>query len=89
MAKGALGDAYMELKQVDKAVALYMEAADMKKNEFTSPMLLMKAAWAYEDLGNLDKALTCYKRVKEEYPRSAEARDIDKYISYTEGLIKK
>ncbi|MEI6455348.1 MAG: tetratricopeptide repeat protein [bacterium] len=89
MAKGALADAYMELKQVEKAATLYLEAADMKKNEFTSPLLLMKAAWANEELGNLDKALSYYKRIKEEYPKSTEARDIDKYISYTEGLLKK
>jgi tetratricopeptide (TPR) repeat protein len=89
MAKGALADAYMELKQVEKAASLYYEAADMRKNEFTAPLLLLKAAWAYEELGTLDKALNCYKRIKEEYPRSAEARDIDKYISYTEGLLKK
>jgi len=89
MAKGAMGDTYMELKQIDQAVSLYQEAADMKKNEFTTPLFLMKAAWAFEELGNFDKALACYKRIKEEYPRSSQGRDIDKYISFTEGLLKK
>ncbi|MEI7726795.1 MAG: tetratricopeptide repeat protein [Bacteroidota bacterium] len=49
----------------------------------------MKAAMAYEELGNFEKALGIYKKIKEEFPRSYEGRDIDKYISYTEGLIKK
>lgn len=89
MAAGAMGDAYMELKQSQKAVDQYLKAADMKKNEFTSPMFLMKAAWAYEELGNLDQALSVYKRIKEEFPRSYEGREIDKYIAYTEGLLKK
>ncbi len=89
MAKGAMGDAYMELKQVDKAVDLYMDAADMKKNDFTTPLFFMKAAMAYEELGKLDKSLEIYKRIKEEYPRSNEGREIDKYISYTESLLKK
>ncbi len=89
MAKGALGDAYMELKQAQKAADLYAEAADLRKNEFTSPLFMMKAAWAYEELANYDKALTFYKRIKEEFPRSNEGRDIDKYISYAEGKIKK
>jgi tetratricopeptide (TPR) repeat protein len=89
MAKGAMGDANMELKQVQKAADLYMEAADMKKNEFTSPLFLMKSAMANEELGNLEKALTIYKRIKEEFPRSYEGREIDKYISLTEGKIKK
>ncbi|HNW73627.1 MAG: tetratricopeptide repeat protein [Bacteroidales bacterium] len=89
MAKGAMGDAYMELKQVDKAVDLYMDAADMRKNDFTTPLFFMKAAMAYEELGKLDKSLEIYKRIKEEYPRSNEGREIDKYISYTESLLKK
>jgi tetratricopeptide (TPR) repeat protein len=89
MAAGAMGDAYMELKQTQKAVDQYLAAADLKKNDFTSPLFLMKAAWAYEELGNLDKALSMYKRIKEEFPRSQEGREIDKYISYTEGLLKK
>jgi tetratricopeptide (TPR) repeat protein len=89
MAKGAMGDANMELKQVQKAADLYVEAAEMKKNEFTSPLFLMKAGLAYEELGNFDKALALYKRIKNEFPRSYEGREIDKYISYAEGLIKK
>jgi len=89
MAKGAMGDAQMELKQVQKAADLYEEAAGMTKNEFTSPFFLMKAAMAYDELGNLEKALALYKRIKEEYPRSVEGREIDKYISFTQALIKK
>jgi tetratricopeptide (TPR) repeat protein len=89
MAKGAMGDANMELNQVEKAAGLYMEAAEMRKNEFTSPLFLMKAAMAYEELGKPEKALGVYKKIKELYPRSNEGREIDKYISYTEELIKK
>lgn len=88
MAKGAIGDAYMELKQTQKAADYYAEAADMRKNEFTSPMFMMKAAWAYEELSNYEKALNFYKRIKNEFPRSNEGREIDKYISLAEGKIK-
>jgi tetratricopeptide (TPR) repeat protein len=89
MAKGAMGDANMELKQVEKAVDLYMDAAEMRKNEFTTPLFLMKAAMASEELGNFEKALGIYKRIKDEFPRSYEGREIDKYIAYAEGLVKK
>jgi len=89
MAKGAMGDANMELKQVQKAADLYMDAAEMKKNEFTSPMFLMKAGMAYEELGNYEKALKVYKQLKEKYARSNEGREIDKYISFAEGQLKK
>jgi len=89
MAKGAMGDANMELKQVEKAAGLYMEAAAMKKNEFTAPLFLMKAGMAYEELGNYEKALIAYKQIKSDYPRSFEGREIDKYIAFAEGKMNK
>ena len=89
MAKGAMGDANMELKQVQKAADLYTEAAEMRKNDFTSPMFLMKAAMAYEELGNFQKAVGIYKQIKENYARSNEGREVDKFIAYDEGQIKK
>ncbi|MBK6967173.1 MAG: tetratricopeptide repeat protein [Bacteroidales bacterium] len=85
MAKGAIGDAYMELGKVDKAAEYYLEAADLNKNDFTTPVFLQKAAWAFEELGNKEKALQAYDRIRLEYPRSAEARDIDKYITRLKG----
>ena len=88
MATGAIGDAYMELKEPDKAVDYYLKAANQKKNELTTPMLLMKAGWVYEDQDKYDQALVQYKRIKNEYPRSEEGNEIDKYIGKMEGLIK-
>jgi len=81
MAIGAIGDAYMELNQVDKAADQYVKAADLRDNKFTTAMFLMKAAFAYEELKNWDKALEYYQKVKTKYPNSQEAQDIDKYIS--------
>jgi tetratricopeptide (TPR) repeat protein len=89
MAFMAIGDAYMELKQVDKAIDYYLKGADMKKNEFTTPVILLKAGWAYEEQGEFDKALNVYKRIKAEYPRSNEGREMPKYIAKMEGLLKK
>lgn len=89
MAKGALGDAYMELNQAEKAAGYYAEAAELRKNEFTTPLFLMKAAWANEELGNYEKALNFYTKIKEEYPRSNEGREIDKYIAFASGKVKK
>ena len=85
MAAGAIGDAYMELNKVDQAAESYLKAADLKKNDFTTPVFLQKAAWAYEILGNKEKALKAYDRIRLEFPRSAEARDVDKYIARLKG----
>ncbi|HLO90230.1 MAG: tetratricopeptide repeat protein [Chloroflexota bacterium] len=81
MAKGAIADAYMELGQKEDAAKQYVKAAETYINEFTTPVFLQKAAWAYEDAGKKDEALDIYNRIKTEYPRSAEARDVEKYIT--------
>jgi len=85
MAKGAIGDAYMELGKADKAAEYYLKAADLRVNDFTTPVFLQKAAWAYEDLGKKEDALKAYDRIRLEFPRSTEARDVDKYISRLKG----
>jgi len=89
MASMAIGDAYMELNQADKAIEYYLKGADEKKNEFTVPVILMKAGWAYEEQGKYDKALEVYKRIKIEYPRTNEGREAPKYIAKMEELLKK
>jgi tetratricopeptide (TPR) repeat protein len=89
MANGAIGDAYMELNNLDEAISYYTKAADMRNNEFTTPLFLKKAGMAYEIQGKNDKALEMYKRIKETYPRSYEGSEIDKYIAYVQGKIKK
>ena len=89
MAKGAIGDAYAELKNLDKAIDYYIDASELKKNNFTSPMFLMRAGLAYEEQKKYDKAIELYKKIKKDYHQSNEAREIDKYIAYAEGMMKK
>jgi tetratricopeptide (TPR) repeat protein len=40
---GATGDAYAELGNKEKALKLYLEAADENKNTFTTPIYYLKA----------------------------------------------
>ena len=88
MAKGALGDAYLEKGDKNKAVTYYMEAANLRDNEFTSPLFLLKAGEVDEMLGHYDKAITAYKRIQQDYFKSQEARNIEKYIARAEELKK-
>lgn len=87
MAKGAAGDAYMELNQAAKAVSYYLDAAESSNNEFTAPLFLMKAGWAYEVQKDFKNALKTYERIKQEFPTSNEGREIDKYIARAKGMI--
>ncbi|MDD4848461.1 MAG: tetratricopeptide repeat protein [Bacteroidales bacterium] len=84
MATGALGDAYMEIGDQQKAVDFYKKAATIRTNDFTSPLFLLKTGQCYEMMGDYENALKHYESVKKEYPSSQDAREIDKYI----GRIK-
>jgi hypothetical protein len=88
MAKGALGDAYLEKGEKAKAVSAYLVAANLRNNDFTSPMFLLKAGEVDEMLGNYDEAIKAYKRIKQDYFKSQEARNIEKYIARAEELKK-
>ena len=86
MAKGALGDAYLSLGNKTKAVSLYMEAANLKNNDFTTPMFLLKAGEVYEDMGSYDKAIETFNKIKTNYDKSLEAKNIEKYIARATAL---
>jgi len=88
MATGAIGDAYMELGDKDKAAAYYLEAANMDDNEFTAPLFLYKAGQVYELQGNYDKAINTYTRIKDNYYKSNEGRFVQKNISRVEEIMK-
>lgn len=81
LAQGAMGDAYMENKEVDKGIAAYKKAAANEKDEFTTPLYLFRAGLASELNGKTDEAVKCYKEIKEKYPYSVQAREIDKYLA--------
>lgn len=86
IATGAIGDANMELNRVDEAIKFYLKAADQSNNDFTTPMYLKKAAFAYEQKANYTEALATYERLKTEFGKSNEARDIEKYIARVKVL---
>ncbi len=85
MKHGALGDAYSELNQMDKAMDQYKKAADGSDNELLTPYYLKKLALLHEMQNEKDKALEIYKRIKSNYPNSNEALSIDKYIARAEA----
>lgn len=87
MAIGSIGDCLMELGDTKAAAERYEEAARHNVNDFTTPLFLKKAGWAYEILGEYDKALQAYREIKEEFPRSTEAREMEKYIAHAKGRL--
>jgi tetratricopeptide (TPR) repeat protein len=53
MAKGAIGDAYAELNDLDKAKSYYLEAAEMVLNDFVTPQFLLKSRSCFRRIRRL------------------------------------
>jgi tetratricopeptide (TPR) repeat protein len=88
LAIGAMGDAYVELGDLETGISKYIEAADFAENSFNTPLFLMKAGEIYELNNNYDEALKLYERIQNEYPESTEGISIDKYIARVKLLMK-
>ena len=81
-ATACIGDAYVGLEDYSKALG-YFEKAAQADNMYAAGYLL-KAGAVAEALGENDKALSFYKKIKDQYPQSVEAYDVDKYIGRIE-----
>lgn len=79
-AEGALGNAYANLNQFDKAVEHLKKAASMADNNSLSPTFLIQAGEILESQGKKDEALKLYQEVKEKYFNSMQYQTIDEYI---------
>ena len=83
-ATACIGDAYVGLENYAKALAYFQKAADVADNMFAAGYLL-KAGQVAEKLGENAKALGFYETIKDSYPQSMEAYEIDKYIARIEN----
>ena len=75
-----LGDAYVQLEEYAKAVKAFENAA-ASGNELIAPMSLKKLGFVQMELGNNNAALKAFETIKNDYPASIEAQDIEKYIA--------
>ncbi len=76
----ALGQAYANLNQMDKAVETLKKAAAKADNNSLSPTFLISAGEILESQGKKDEALKLYQEVKEKYFNSMQYQTIDAYI---------
>ncbi len=86
VAKGAIGDAYMEKGNGSKARKYFIQAANHSGHTTIAPLYLNKAGIASLILGEKDEsenqeALRIYKELLEKYPEATEAGDAKKYIA--------
>ena len=87
IAKGGIGDAFVQLEQPDKALDYYQKAIGANTNEFTTPMYLMKAARVAIDLGKNTEALEYLERIRLEFPTSTQATQTEVLIGKAEASL--
>jgi tetratricopeptide (TPR) repeat protein len=80
-AVGAIGDAHLELGNLQEAMAQYKKAAAMNPDDVTTPTFLFKLGMCKEMDNQFQAALDDYEKIRLSYPNSTEAREIDKYIA--------
>lgn len=77
---GAIGDAYANLNDLEKALNYY-EKASQSDNIATTPLFLFKAGNTAFSLKYYDKAAGFFKKIKDHYPQSPFASEIDLHIN--------
>jgi tetratricopeptide (TPR) repeat protein len=77
---GLQADCHSELNDYVKATELYLEAASMNENKFTTPMYLFKAGLCAEKIKDFGLAMECYQKIKDDYPDYGN-RKYEKYLA--------
>lgn len=85
LALGAAGDAYTELKQYKDAINYYKKAVAKGNNDLIAPIYLKKLGLVYEEQKDFKSALEAYSKIKNDYPESTVAGNIDGYIARAEN----
>lgn len=80
-ALGAIGDAFADLDQNEDALSYYEKAAKIQPNTSTTPLYLLKAGNTALDSGDAKKAEAFFSEIKNKYPKSALANNIEMHIN--------
>lgn len=89
MAVGGIGDAYVELGNTAEAARQFEKAADLVRNDFTTPMYLMKAGILHHQAKDWKAAAKAFNRIVKDFPTSNEVSNARKYAGLAEGMSGK
>ncbi len=64
-----------------RAAERYQQAARVFETDFATPQYLLNAGRNFEMAGNFTQARALYERVEQEYPESAQAREIEYFLA--------
>ena len=88
LSKGAIGDAFAQLGQLEDAYDYYVEASKINNNMYSTPKYLYKAAMIGSELGKNSQALSFLKRIEKEFSEAQEARLVEVQIAKIETLMQ-
>lgn len=80
-AEACKGDAYVGLENYSAAAKSFILAAAKNGDNVLAATYFLKAGLAFEAEGHKSQAAECFQTIKDNYPQSIEAYDIDKYIA--------
>ncbi|ANW95622.1 hypothetical protein AXE80_04720 [Wenyingzhuangia fucanilytica] len=78
---GNIGDASLANNNASEALTYFTKAGENATNNAIAPVYLMKAGKVALTLKDFDKAEDLFENVKENYPNSSQAKNIDLYIN--------
>lgn len=87
IAKGAIGDAFVQINQPTEALEYYEKAIAASTNNLTTPLYLSKAGKLALSLEKHDKALKYFERIKTEFSSSTESANIDVFIGKAKAQL--
>lgn len=84
LAKGAIGDAFAQLGQIDDAYDYYIQASKVSENMYSTPKYLYKAAILGAENGKIKQAISFLERIEKEFPKAEEA----KWVAVQKGKLE-
>lgn len=88
LAKGAIGDAFAQMGQLEEAFDYYVTASNVNNNMYSTPKFLYKAAMIGSKLGKDSQALTYLERIDKEFKESQEANMVAVQIAKLKSILK-
>ncbi len=76
-----IGACYEAKSEYADAASSFEKAAMKYPSDVGAAELLNNAARDYAKVGNKERALELYKKIKKDYPKSTVARDVDRFIA--------
>ena len=87
LAKGAIGDAFEQMGQPEKALDYYIVASNINNNVYSTPKFLYKAAMIGSKLGRNKQSIAYLERIKKEFKESREAKMVSVQIAKIKSII--